>query len=268
MVNDPLDNQTAPVVTGQAVKTEVKEAVAPAPVSTQTTPTDKGAVTGQPGFDVQRSYEELRKEFTRRTQYEAELQKKLSAIEESNKNLAESLAKATEEPFNPEQFMETFKSQGPKALEPYLDKRLKSLVEKYDKTIDTLQSERIQDRTRIEVLIRRADEANFPDFERLENAMRDLAASENCPVDLNRPIPEVLDTLYKLVREQHSGEAVIAAEQLGKSKAEAQLAKEAATAVAGGGKPSGTVTPGDMKNMKLDDLEKLVIQMHGIADRD
>src|SRR3990172_8344488 len=140
------NNQAAPVTTeqsveaGQAAQTG-SEGGASAPASAVKTPPTAGTNTGQPDFDVRKSYEELRKEFTRRTQHEKELLNRLTSIQQAARKQAELLAKATEEPHNPDVFMESWKSQGPKALDPYYQRREQAIREEYDKKISELQTQ-------------------------------------------------------------------------------------------------------------------------------
>ena len=241
------------------------EAGASTPESSAKQPPTTSTQTGQVDFDVRKSYEELRKEFTRRTQHEKELMSRLSAMEESAKQQAELLAKATEEPYNPDVFMETWKAQGPKALDPYIQKRDAAIRADYDKRLSEIQQKTMQQDITLNLALRRGDEENYPDFHSLEGVMNDIATAESCPVDLTKPIPEVLDALYKLAKEQHSIEAIKQAEKLGAQNKEQELAKEAATAVAGGGKHQGVTSP-DFSKMSVSDMRKHLISKIGEAE--
>ena len=269
-MSEPTDNQTASeqeqaIQAGQekSVDAGAKEVAQTSTTST----TDKATTPAQPAFDVQKSYEELRKEFTRRTQHEAEMVKKLQAIEEYNQRLAEQLAKVAEKPFDIEQFKRDWETRGPKALDDYLGNKLKAIESKYSKQLQDEQLARTQLNAQMEVYARRGDEQNYPDFEKLEQKMADIYNDENCPIDKSKPISYVLDALYKLAREQNSSEAVKMAEDMGRKKAEAQLAKESKTTVAGGGKTQGGI-PSDLSTMEFKKLEEVVTNMVGIADRD
>lgn len=271
---EPSDNQNTPEQ-GQVEQTGQEKTVDTGATgveqnvqkSTNST-TDKTTQPAQPVFDVQKSYDELRKEFTRRTQHEAEMVRKLQSIEEYNQRLAEQLAKATEKPFNIEQFKRDWETHGPKALDDYFGNKLKALEEKYTRQLNDERMARTQVNAQLELYARRGDSENYPDFEKLEEKMTAIANDPSCPVDLTKPIAQVLDALYKLAREQNSSEAVKMAESLGRKKAEAQLAKEAKTSVAGGGKTQGGI-PSDLSQIKdFKKLEQIVEGMVGIADRD
>jgi hypothetical protein len=98
---------------------------------------------------------------------------------------------------------------------------------------------------------RRLDTKNYPDFEQLETQMQELVESDKCPIDFNKlSISEIYDTLYNLARSQHSDKAIQQAEQLGRKSAEAALAKESQTTVAGGGKSGSITNPTEIKDIK------------------
>jgi hypothetical protein len=271
-MENPLDTpkvpeSTEPIVDkGYTIKTE-QDAVT-APLEQVKTPPTMPVDGGTPVVDYRKRYEDLRKEFDRRNNERSEMLSRLDAIEKGNMKQAELLARATEEPYDPRVFKEAWERDGVKAFDPYYNKREQKLVERYDKAIAELSQQSVQDRTRLEILVRRNDDESYPNFQELEPIMQEIAASPNCPVDLNRPVPEVLDVLYKLARESNSTEAVKMAEKFGAEKKEKELAKEASTAVATGGKVSGTPSTAELKNMKLEDLERVVMQLHGMADRD
>jgi hypothetical protein len=179
--------------------------------------------------------------------------------------------KATEAPFDPEQFKNELFTKGPQALEGWLQKKLQSqlgaIQEKYDKELDQQRQENTALRMRYEVASRHADSENYPNFAELYPKMLELAKDEKCPVDFSKPIEESLDALYNLAKVQSSEEAVKIAVAQGKTKAEAEAARESKTTVATSGR-KGTSTSPNLESMAMGDLEKLVVQMHGIADRD
>jgi hypothetical protein len=271
-MENPLDTPKVPESTpevvdkGYTIKTE-QDAVT-APLEQVKTPPTMPVSGGTPVVDFEKRYNDLRKDYDRKNAERADIVARLQSIEQNSIRQAELLAKATEEPYDPRVFKESWERDGVKALDKYYDKREQKLIERYDKVISGMSTERTQDRTRLEILVRRSDDESYPNFQELEPVMQEIAASENCPVDLSRPIPEVLDVLYKLARESNSTEAVKMAEKFGADKKEKELAKEASTAVATGGKVSGTPSTADLKNMKLEDLERVVMQLHGMADRD
>lgn len=208
-----------------------------------------------------KAYKEIRKEFTRRTQHESELQKKLNQVYET-------LAKATETPIDPEQFIRDLQAHGPKALEPHFEKWVSPIKAQYDKTIEERDSKILSLETSLEIQRRRLDSTNYPDFNKLESIMNEIANDDNCPVNWDLSIGESLDILYKLAKDRSSEQAVKIAEQKGYEKATKELVKESQTTVTGGGKTAGTTMPDLNKVDNIDKLREIVAQMHGIADRD
>lgn len=261
-VEQPNDTQTAPVE-GNASQ-PVTESVKPPESADQTTPTNNPAPK-ETVIDYQKRYNDLRSEFDKRNAKESEAIKRLSSFEAEQKRMAEMMAKLTAEPYNPDVFMENLRNKGPKFLEDHFNQWKTGLEKKYDTEVQNVRAENLNLQTRLEVLARRGDDTNYPDFLQLEEKMKEIAADENCPIDLSKPIPEVLDALYKLAREQHSVEAIKQAEKLGADSKEKELAKEAATAVATGGKHSGTIHA-DSKNMSVEEMRKIFVEKFGEAE--
>lgn len=266
MEKEVVENQAAPVVEqpateGQASKADVQNASVQAQKEAPKTTATESEPTAQPEFDVRKSYEELRKEFTRRTQEESQLKKQyaasmqqLKALQDSHKSLAQMIEKATEKPVNPEQFLRDLQTQGPAALDAYLEKKLggrvKEVEEKYNKQYEDAYNRSLVLEAELEKFKRISDSTTYPDFKTLLPTMQAIADSENCPVDFkNLPISEIYDTLYKLAKSQHSEEAIKQAEQLGQKRAEAALAKESVTTVAGGGKAGTTSNPAEINDL-------------------
>jgi hypothetical protein len=212
----------------------------------------------QKNYDqVSKSYNELRREFTRRTQNESDLQKKIDS-------LTTMINKATETPIDPKQFFNDLQTQGPKAFEPLFSKREAAIREEFEKArmadqeaISTLQFE-------VGKMTRRADSTNYPDFQQLEPIMADLVADEKVSLDFSQGAGAVLDTLYKLARSLNADKAVQDARALGKKEADAQSAKEANAKIAGGGK-TGAVTT-DPSKMSLEEHRNMLISQLGVAD--
>lgn len=269
-MSDDINNGTTPDQ-GQVNTTGTDQTVSQTSQSGQTdTTTNKTESTGQSGIDVQevqrkyetleKSYKELQRFSTQTSQERAEIKKELGLLKEY-------IEKATEKPFNIEQFKREWDAHGPKALDNYFQPQLKKMQDEY--AIKMQESEKsLKGLTaQVELYARRGDEVNYPDFEKLEEKMTQIASNPSCPVNLNAPIGQVLDALYKLAREANSSEAVKAAEELGRKKGEASLAKESKTTVAGGGKTKGGI-PADLSKMEFKKLEQVVTDMVGIADRD
>lgn len=235
----------------QSVAPQVK---APADKPVSTTP----AFDAKTSYDtLQKSYAELRKEFTRRTQHESELQKKLD-------NLAQTLAKATETPIDPQQFLKDLQTQPDKALEPLLMKHIEGVKSEYAQKLDEMSQRLSLSEFRAERLARLSDSENYPDFKKLEPLMKQLAEDENTPLDFNREPGELIDALYKLARTLSMEQAINEAKTMGKKEAETQLAKEAATSVVTGGKSGVPTSPGEIKD--LSKLRQYFVNQIGEAE--
>lgn len=203
-----------------------------------------------------KSYAELRREFTRRTQNEAELQKRLD-------NLTSILSKATETPIDPEQFFKDLQTQGPKAFEPLFQKERETFQSEHQSAMQALEDRVTMSEYRAEKFARLMDAETYPDYKKLEPLMKQLAEDETTPIDFDRSPGEVLDALYKLARTLSMEDAVKAARDQAKQEAEASLAKESATSVASGGKAG---VPTDPKNLSGNDLRKWAVQQFGEAE--
>lgn len=262
---------TAPAAANaDAGQADQGKAGAPEVGSTQPAPNaDKAgqapdAQTSQPAFDVQKSYDELRKQFTKVTQDYSKDRKtwhqtlsELQSLKQSQAQLADVLSKATETPIDPTRFYEDFKTQGPKALDGYVDKRVSAATKRLQDAYVEQANQALLLETKLEKLHRKLDKENYPDFDQLEPLMQELAEDETVPIDFNQPVAVVLDALYKLARSRSSDNAVKAAEELGRKQADAEARKEAATAVPGGGK--GGAPAIDPKNMSADQLRQFFI---------
>jgi hypothetical protein len=257
MSDDKATIDTAPVSEGQAVDTakpgvdtSVDTSANEQNVAQQVKAPADNLVSTTPAFDaktsydaLQKSYAELRREFTRRTQHESELQKKLD-------NLAQTLAKATETPIDPQQFLKDLQTQPDKALEPLLMKHIEGVKSEYAQKMEAMANRLSLSEFRAERLARVLDSDNYPDFKKLEPLMKQLADDENTPLDFNREPGEIIDTLYKLARTLSMESAVQEAKTLGKKEAEAQMVKEASTSVVTGGKSGIPTNPSEIKDTK------------------
>jgi len=213
-------------------------------------------------FDtVNKSYGELRKEFTKRTQESASVQRRLDEVYDT-------LKKATETPIDPAQFIRDLQTQGPKALQPHFQKWLEPIKSDYEKKISETNEKNMALETEVNLMRRRSDAINYPDFTKLEPIMKDLSDDSNCPVNWNMPIADCIDTLYKLAKDRSAEGAVEEARKLGEKSAESKLAREARTGTAGGGKSVSTSTPDLNKITDIDELRKIVASQIGVAERD
>jgi len=281
MANETVaENPTAPVETesdrpsidpGQAEKTPTTKAEPAQNGTAQSSPAPEGASAEQPAFDVQKSYGELRKEFTKVTQDYSRDRKtwnqtltELQALKQSQAQMAELLSKATEQPIDPAQFMQDLQTHGPKAMDKYLQARVQEQTKQIREAYTEQANTALLLEAKLEKLHRKLDTTNYPDFAQLEATMNEIAESEDCPIDWNQPISAIYDALYKLARSRSSEDAVKAAEKFGAAQAEKQLGKEAATSVPGGGK-GGSVTV-DPRSMTAPQLRQYFISQGMVED--
>lgn len=191
---------------------------------------------------VNKSYGDLRREFTRRTQHESDLKKQIDT-------LTKAFAEATKEEISPADFVQSIQTQGIKALNPLREQWIGEVKSTYDKALEERDSQYTQLKTDFEIMRREMDAAKYPDFAKLKDTMNELANSDSCPVDWTQDTGVVLDTLYKLARSYSMENAIKEAKTLGEKEAEAKLAKESATAVAPGGKSGGPTDPREIKDI-------------------
>jgi hypothetical protein len=253
------DNPTAPVIpiTGEAAPVAPTKAEPAQDAAVQSDkPAAKGETTGQPEFDVRKSYDELRKQFTKvTTDYSRDRKtwnqtlSELQTLKQSHGQLAQLLTKATKAPVNPEQFMRELQSQGPEALTAHVKELIQAETAQMQEAYTEQANRALLLEAQLEKLYRRQDAENYPDFKQLEPVMQEIADSENCPIDWGQPTAVIYDTLYKLARSRSSEDAVKAAEEFGRKTAEHQLGKEAATAVPGGGKAGAPLDPSKIKDI-------------------
>lgn len=211
----------------------------------------------QKNYDqVNQSYAELRREFTRRTQNEADLQRKLE-------NLTDTISKATETPIDPKQFFNDLQTQGPKVFDQVFAKREAALRNEFEKQREVDNEVVTQMQFETGKLVRRADVSNYPDFQKLEPVMAKLVADEKLALNMDEGAGAVLDTLYKLARNMNADQAIKEARSIGRKEADAQAAKDVNASVAGSGKAGPTADP---DKIPLAELRARIIAERGIAD--
>lgn len=267
------NNQAAPeaLATDNAAETTTQPDAAGSQALDQSTTTTNASIPAVPAFDprtsydalvkqlesVNKNYGSLRSEYTRRTQYEAQLKSQIDSIQKA-------FTEATRQEISPEEFMKSLQTQGVKAFDPLKQEWQKEIKSEYEKALESQQSEVASMKNDMAVMRREKDTANYPDFEKLKPVMAQLADSENCPVDWNQDINLVYDTLYKLARDLKAEESVKQAREIGRKEADTQAAKEASTAVATGGK---TNTSGsDMRQMSAADMKKHFAKLGMVSD--
>lgn len=206
---------------------------------------------------VNKNYGNLRAEYTRRTQYEAQLKAQLD-------NLHKAFTQATKQEISPEEFMKSLQTQGVKAFDPLREEWTKDLRDEHSKALSERDNVINKLQVNMAVMSRRSDTVNYPDFEKLMPVMNEIASAENCPVDWNQDVDVIYDTLYKLARDLKAEESVKQAKEIGRKEADSQAAKEASTAVAAGGK---TNTSGlDINRMSAAELKKHFTKLGMIGD--
>ena len=254
MAND--NNQGAPAPADNATETAASAVSTAGDKGTGTKTTDNvgddaAAFDPRTNYDallkrfeaLDRNYGELRKTYTQTTQGYSTLQKQLD-------NMVRVFQEATKEEISPEDFMKALQSQGVKAFEPLKKQWQDELKSGYDKTLDDLQTQRMSDRVEIEVMKRRLDSTRYPDFQKLEEKMGEMANDPKCPVDWGQDVGVIYDTLYKLAKAASADTAIKEAKAQGLKEAEAKIAREAGTAVATGGKAASVSNPADIKDLK------------------
>lgn len=272
--------ETKAPATAPAVQADSNETAAPAaqashdgvPAGTPASAGQADAAQTSHQDPVAKNYEELRKQFTKITQEYSKDRKvygqtarELAELKQAQAKLTELLQQATQKPIDPAQFWQDLQSQGPAALDAYLEAKMQAERDSWSKNHAELVNRNLAQESLLQKMIRRQDAQNYPDFAALEPVMQEIADDPEAPIDWTKPIPEIYDALYKLARDSNSEKAVQQAHTMGRQEAEAALAKEAATAVAGGGKAPGTTVP-DMKTMSAAEMRKMFISTNGLAD--
>jgi hypothetical protein len=202
---------------------------------------------------LKKSYDELRSEFTRRTQGESKFRGEYDALKKQFSDLVKQL---TKKEHDPAQFISELQSKGIEALNPYLEEMLKEKESAWEEKHKKSEERAIKLEHQTERMKRMLDTVNYPDFAKLEEKIVALAKDEKTPIDWNLPVGDIYDGLYKLAKESSSEEAVKLAEEAARKQAEVGLAKEAQTGVAGSGPKTGKV---------VKDLSKLPLAEHRAA---
>jgi hypothetical protein len=240
------------------------------PASTETKSPPKSSAPGKVSLDIEKSYSELRREFTQRTQAHAQERKAwethLQATTERLQQLETMLKSATATPYDPDKFMDELRTHGPKSLEGWLKESLATSLKGHDERFHSYEDKLTDMELKWEILRRRLDPEKYPDFSTMEAELIAAAQDEATPIDFKQPIPKVIDSLYNLVKLRHSQDALKAAEQHGRQKTEEQLAAEAASAVAGGGTSTSPATP-DYSKMSPEKMREDMAARGLVAER-
>lgn len=255
----PVENQSvlSPGDVSQAPATQTQE---PGQVEQDWS---KKAQDLQSTIDKQtKSYNDLRSKLVTQGAERNQFATQLKSLNDQIKQLGESLAKATQQPYDPDQFMEELRTQGPKAIEKHLKSSLEKQAQEHSSQVQELRNQMRKSDVQFQVKERRTDSKSFPDFEKLEATMADILEQlrkdhvAGLIADPDQVEPgELVDFLYNQAKSQHSEDAIKVAQSVGAEKERAKLAEEARTAVAGGGKNNGVI-PTNIAEMSAEGLRK------------
>jgi hypothetical protein len=238
------------------------------PSVSPTSPISNGS-DAQPGNNdiLEKRVRDLQAKWTKAAQDRAEYARKTEAFEKQISQMNEVMKQLTKKPYNPEQFLREFEQKGPEALFPHFEEKLKEREANWMKQVDSLKGDVYNTKLENAYYRFKLDATNYPDFGKLEPTMKEIVDDPESSVDFSKSPAEILEQAYKLAKERHMQDAVQAAHLDGKKSAEKELANEAKTAVAGGGKSSGPAMP-DTKNMTADKIREMLSQFGAVVDRD
>lgn len=243
----------------------------PAAAANATPAAPNGSPTGQPDINwkeryeaTERNFNELRRKLQLQGTEKNEYKKKFDSLEATLKQLSESMGSLMhKETYDPDQFMEELRAQGPKFLTDFLQKEREKLLAETNTKVDSLSSTVTELRTERSIERRRSDSTNYPDFKKLEQDMANLYLANSALFDSQyEDQEEKLDALYNAAKLQRSPDALKQAEALGRKKSEEELAREAHASGAGGGK-AGAVSAPDPSRMDAETYRKAYIAAGG-----
>lgn len=220
---------------------------------------------------LQKRYKDAERKITELGQDRSHISRSFETLTSQITDLQQKLATATKKPLpSKEQFIAELQAKGVEALMPYIQEPVAEMKTHYENELSARDERELQKELRFEKFYRENDTANYPGFKELWPEMQRLARDSSTPVNYEAGVGTALDALYKLARADHSGDAILEAEKAAKEKAEANLAKEANSGVASGGKKGGStsLTDKELRDMPLDKLREAVSSLHGVADRD
>lgn len=269
------DSATPDVGSDSSATKDINPGASDVSNTTQTPTPNSGDVNKgqnqQPSPDIfEKRFKDMESKFTRTRQQQLAEQKEKSRLESQLAELSKAVQTLTKKPYSPADFIKDLQEKGPEAIFPLVEEKLKLAQEKasQDQKAYADRIELLETKNALSNL--RADSENYPDFRKLEDTMKEIWESEECPHDIQDPKlgpDQVLVKLYELAKAKHSQDAVKAAHEDGLKSGQKQLAKEASTSVATGGKAGGTAIP-DTKNMDTKTLRALIQSMGGVVDRD
>lgn len=220
---------------------------------------------------LEKRYKDAERKITELGQDRSHISKSFETLTGQIAELQQKLAAATKKPLpSKEEFIADLQAKGIEALMPYINEPVNEVKSRYERELQDRDEKMMKMELAFEKADMARDSANYPGFSELWPEMQKLARSESTPVNFDLGVRPSLEALYKLARADHSGDAILEAEKEAKAKAEANLAKEAKSTVAGGGKKGSatSISEDELRKMPVDKLREVVAQMHSVADRD
>lgn len=266
--SDP--SQTAPVVdAASAAPQAATDATTPATDQAKPAQQVKTEQGGQEDWQakfaqLERSYKEATRKLSSQGAEKNQYRAQLDSMNKQLQDVHKALQTMSKKPFEFGQFLEDLQARGPQALFDSIQEPLTAEFEQIRAQNQELATELQGIKVERAVEAARANTKKYPEFDKYEAEMTEAYLSGALPMDTSKMSPtEIVDKLYSLVRLAHSEDHFKAAEQLGKIKAEKELAREAQASVAGGGKP---ITPAvkDPNAMSAAELRAKL----GVAERD
>lgn len=215
------------------------------------------------------NHRHLRKKFVEQGTEKNLFKSKFESLEKRQDEILKALAKATgQDPDDPAKFAEDLNARGYKAIEERIANLLadkeKATNARFEEMQYAMRAKDVSGAVKEAVL----DTKSYPGFEALiptmmaqledlreEYKVAQLDGNKNV-VDPDACDPyEVVNYLYKQSKLKHSEQAILKAKELGAKQKEEELAREASTAVAGGGKITAQRAK-DLSGMSTEDMEK------------
>lgn len=215
-------------------------------------PASNGTASEQSVKDWQKEYEalnkanlELRQLMQRQGREKNDAKARFDALEKTLKELASGMAPLLhKETYDPNQFMEDLRAQGPKYISDLMQKQREAILADTEAKVTSLSSTVTELQTERAVERMKSDTEKFPGFKDLEPDMVKIYESNRALFDgQHEKLEDKIEALYNAAKLQRSPDALKQAEALGRKKTEEELAREAHAAGAGGGKAGAVNTP-------------------------
>lgn len=252
----------------------------PAPAGTDNSSAPNGDAAGNTGknWEVEyttlkrendialKRYNDLRRKLDSQGAERNDYKKRFETLEAMQKQIADSIKMLThKETYDPDQFIEDLRTQGPDYFRNLLQKEREALLAGTNEKISGM--EQTLNNVLIDKVVasRLANTAKYPDFKLLEQDMADIYTENTALFDAKYPnLDEKVDALYNAAKLQRSPDAIKEAEARGRKKTEEELAREAHASVAGGGRV-GSPAQVDPSTLSAAELKKIFAQK-GMVD--